>query len=721
APPPPPIPAGPTLSINDVTILEGNPGRKDATFTVTLSAAATQPVTVNYAMQDGTAKNPSDYTGLSGFGGFAAPVQIGDRQNPAGYPPASVEVADVNLDSIADILTYRGASPTLAGLILGVPPPGQPSTASATQFSIASFASGTATNPIFETSDFNRDGLSDLVVRTGKDIFVTPGQTGGWFGAPIQFGTPGKSTGGFAVGDFNNDSFVDFVAGSTLLVGSADRAQGLSIFLNQGGLSPLSSSSFATSQPIDLGSDIGEISTVVAIDMTGDGKQDLVFMANSAVGRGSTTARLYVSNGDGTFQPAIDLGAFPGGLSPQVADINHDGLDDLMTLDQENGLVVVRLRDPNLPRFLAPITYKPEGTPIALELSDLNQDGNVDAVALNQDSKSVSLFYGTSTGTFLNPQNFSTGSLQDLNFTPNDLAIGDVNGDGISDAIVGNSNGPNGRGDAVAVSVCTNSTAGSLTFAPGETTKEIHVSIIGDKNIESDEAFSVLLSAAVNATISDGTGTGTIVNDDAPGDDYVEGGDGNDTLFGGGAPDIINGQGGNDLVFGGDGDDSLLGGAGNDTLDGQIGNDTLNGQAGDDLLLGGDNDDTFRLDATGSGGDSANGGEGLNTILVNGTNLADAFTVSSIGSVLTVGIGEGTIAAKSLIQNVLIDARGGNDTVTFASVAGVPFSVLTVQGGDGNDVIIATQAGSGAIRLKLNGDVGNDTITGSSGIDTIDG
>lgn len=36
----------------------------------------------------------------------------------------------------------------------------------------------------------------------------------------------------------------------------------------------------------------------------------------------------------------------------------------------------------------------------------------------------------------------------------------------------------------------------------------------GDTTVEPDETFSVVLSNAVNATIGDGTGVGTIGNDD---------------------------------------------------------------------------------------------------------------------------------------------------------------------------------------------------------------
>jgi hypothetical protein len=54
----------PSLSINDVSVSEGNVGTTSASFTVSLSSASAQTVTVNYATADGTASAPSDYVAI---------------------------------------------------------------------------------------------------------------------------------------------------------------------------------------------------------------------------------------------------------------------------------------------------------------------------------------------------------------------------------------------------------------------------------------------------------------------------------------------------------------------------------------------------------------------------------------------------------------------------------------------------------------------------------
>ena len=61
----------PSLSINDVNVIEGNTGTVNANFTVSLSAAYSLPVTVHYATADGSATAGSDFQAVSGTLTFA--------------------------------------------------------------------------------------------------------------------------------------------------------------------------------------------------------------------------------------------------------------------------------------------------------------------------------------------------------------------------------------------------------------------------------------------------------------------------------------------------------------------------------------------------------------------------------------------------------------------------------------------------------------------------
>ena len=56
--------------------------------------------------------------------------------------------------------------------------------------------------------------------------------------------------------------------------------------------------------------------------------------------------------------------------------------------------------------------------------------------------------------------------------------------------------------------------SGTATIAAGATSTTVGIAIIGDADVEQNESFTLTLSGAVNATISDGTAIGTISNDD---------------------------------------------------------------------------------------------------------------------------------------------------------------------------------------------------------------
>jgi hypothetical protein len=60
-------------------------------------------------------------------------------------------------------------------------------------------------------------------------------------------------------------------------------------------------------------------------------------------------------------------------------------------------------------------------------------------------------------------------------------------------------------------------TIGTLTFAPGQTSKTVNVPIYGDNTVEVDETFILYISSPTEATIAVAKGTATIRNDDVAG------------------------------------------------------------------------------------------------------------------------------------------------------------------------------------------------------------
>jgi uncharacterized repeat protein (TIGR01451 family) len=71
-------------------------------------------------------------------------------------------------------------------------------------------------------------------------------------------------------------------------------------------------------------------------------------------------------------------------------------------------------------------------------------------------------------------------------------------------------------GDTATPGADYSTTSGTVTFDPGQTSKNVDVAIIGDTLDEPDETFTVTLASPTNATIADAAATGEITDDDAP-------------------------------------------------------------------------------------------------------------------------------------------------------------------------------------------------------------
>jgi PKD repeat protein len=99
----------PTVSIDDVTVVESAGGPATATFSVILSAPATTTESVSYTTADGTAQAGSDYVAASGQITFFA----GDTQKAL-----TISVLDDNLPEPDETFTVRLFAPTAGVEIL---------------------------------------------------------------------------------------------------------------------------------------------------------------------------------------------------------------------------------------------------------------------------------------------------------------------------------------------------------------------------------------------------------------------------------------------------------------------------------------------------------------------------------------------------------------------------------------------------------------------------
>jgi Ca2+-binding RTX toxin-like protein len=182
------------------------------------------------------------------------------------------------------------------------------------------------------------------------------------------------------------------------------------------------------------------------------------------------------------------------------------------------------------------------------------------------------------------------------------------------------------------------------------------------------------------------------------------GGAGNDVLTGGSGNDQLSGQPGNDTLLGKGGFDLLFGGTDNDTLTGGDADDQAFGQSGDDRMIWNPGDDT----------DLNEGGDGVDSVEVNGGNGGEEFTATANGT--RVRFDRVTPAPFSIdigtSEKVVLKANGGDDRFSASGNLAALIKV-TVDGGAGSDAILG---GNGADTLL--GGEGNDFVDGNQGSDT---
>ena len=203
--------------------------------------------------------------------------------------------------------------------------------------------------------------------------------------------------------------------------------------------------------------------------------QFLVTLSNPT----TQTVTVTFATGGGTALSGTDFTPNSGTVTFNPLDvsetINVALLDD--PLDEPNENFTVTLSNPANGSIL-------DGTADGTILDDDGQPAlSIDSVSLPEGN------IGTTSFTFTVTLAPSSGQTVTVNYTTQD-----------------------GSATVAGTDYATNS--GTLTFNPGDTSETITVLVNGDTTIEPVETFTVVLSGAAQATISQGTGTGTIQNDD---------------------------------------------------------------------------------------------------------------------------------------------------------------------------------------------------------------
>ena len=450
----------PTVTIGDVSLKEGDSGTTNATFIITLSNPSTQPITVDYATTDGTGIAGKDYTKIDKTTLTFAPgettknITVGIIGNTLVEPDKTFKV-DLSNPTQASLGIAKSGTGTIlnddVAPINHAPIVANPITSQ----------TANQDQPVTITipaNTFNDSDIGDILTYTATLADGTPLPKWLAFNPTTEIfsGTPGLSD----VGNLN------------LQVKAIDKG-GLSAFSNFGlSIAPtpipvLPTISIVANDPNAAETKPGETPNPgqFTLTRTGDFTQAL--------------AVAYLLTGTAT--NGTDYQTLPGSVTfvagKDTATIDINAIDDNIF----EGTETVTLSLTANPAYIIPTAPSPV---ISIADNETQPIVSIGDVSLKEGDS------GTINATFT--VNLSNPSTQPITV---DYATSD--------------------GTATAGSDYTKIDKTTLTFAPGETTKNITVAIVGDKTVEPDETFKINLSNPTNATLAtDESATGTIQNDD---------------------------------------------------------------------------------------------------------------------------------------------------------------------------------------------------------------
>ena len=304
------------------------------------------------------------------------------------------------------------------------------------------------------------------------------------FASKVDFATGGGPI-RVAFGDIDGDGKVDLIVAN----GGSNT---VSVFRNTSSSGSVGAGSFAAK--IDFAT--GSLPVLVAFgDLDGDGKPDLV-----VTNRYSNTVSVFKntsSSGSITFASRVD---FPTGVQPYgvaIGDIDGDGKPDLAVGNIDGTVSVFRNTGTTgsitSGSFASKVDFVAAADVDGVAIGDIDGDGRPDLVAVSRNYNIACVFRNTSTSgsiTFAARVDFGTG------MEPHGVAIGDLDGDGKLDLVVGNY-----KGKTVSVFRNTGS-PGSITFtANAYPTAPSPLSVaIGD--IDGDGKPDLVASGTDSAAVS---------------------------------------------------------------------------------------------------------------------------------------------------------------------------------------------------------------------------
>lgn len=244
-------------------------------------------------------------------------------------------------------------------------------------------------------ADFNQDGRTDIIDVVGMQIVVSLGQANGTFETVnTVLRLPG---GGFNVGDVNGDGKPD------VLLSYPDHFE---VWLGNGDGTFTYSNSFVVP---NLFYDF----MAAVTDLDGDGKADIVFLPNPNVASPLGPLTILYGNGDGTFQSPVFFATSHRFSWVTVADVNADGMPDLVLTDGAAIAVMLNLGNRTFGAETDYIAGRSVSVPVSVV--DVNGDGLPDIVVGNSG--------GTTVTVLLNQANASSPSgaavTGSLTFNPN--------------------------------------------------------------------------------------------------------------------------------------------------------------------------------------------------------------------------------------------------------------------------------------------------------------